>query len=128
MAGQLHIIQAFTNSLSASNTLEKVCCELVNKTKEFFGAVDVAVYLYTDKSQELVRTAFTKSGANNFHVPHPAKGLMPGEGFVGMVFKKGKPELRIPKAKHQRNILERKSDYSEMAVPIVYGGKPIGVV
>ncbi|MFM7901033.1 MAG: ATP-binding protein [Bacteroidota bacterium] len=128
MAGQLHIIQAFTNSLSASNTLEKVCCELVNKTKEFFGAVDVAVYLYTDKSQELVRTAFTKSGANNFHVPHPAKVLMPEEGFVGMVFKKGKPELRIPKAKHQRNILERKSDYSEMAVPIVYGGKPIGVV
>lgn len=128
MDGQLNIIQAFTNSLSANTSLEKVCSELVEKTIEYFGAVDVTVYLYTDKNQELVRTAFKKCGAVNLQIPEPARSISPGDGLVGVAFKKGKAELRIPKPRHQRSLLERKSTCTEMAVPIVYSEKPIGVV
>lgn len=125
MDGQLHIIQAFTNSLSAKTSLEKVCCELVSKTIEFFGAVDVAVYLYTDKTQELVRTASAKSGTGTLHVPHPPKILLPGDGFAGCVFKKGKADLRT---RSPRTNAPHKTDYCEMAVPLCYANKAIGVI
>ncbi|MFZ9942713.1 MAG: GAF domain-containing sensor histidine kinase [Bacteroidia bacterium] len=128
MDGQLHIIRAFTQSLSANTSLEKVCRELVSKTIDYLGETTIAVYLFSDKSQELVRIACRNNRDGGNAQPHPTLSEQSDEQLVWQTYKKCKPALHNPPPKHLQKILERKNRVSEMAVPIVYADKPLGVV
>ncbi|MGR6088601.1 MAG: ATP-binding protein [Arcticibacter sp.] len=128
MDGQLHIIRAFTQSLSANTSLEKVCRELVSKTIDYLGETTIAVYLFSEKSQELVRIACRNNRDGGIPQPPPSLSEQSDQKLVWRAFKKGKSALSNPPPKHQQKILERRNPLSELAVPIIYADKPLGVV
>ncbi|MFN9595354.1 MAG: ATP-binding protein [Bacteroidota bacterium] len=128
MDGQLHIIRAFTQSLSANTSLEKVCRELVSKTIDYLGETTIAVYLFSEKSQELVRIACRNNRDRGIPQPHPSLSEQSDQKLVWRTYRKGATTRCNPPPKRQQKILERRNPLSEMAVPIIYADKPLGVV
>lgn len=128
MDGQLHIIRAFTQSLSANTSLEKVCRELVSKTIDYLGETTIAVYLFSEKSQELVRIACRNNRDGGVAQPHPSLSEQSDTNLVWQAYKRSKPILHYPPPKRFQRILERRNPLSEMAVPILYADKTLGVV
>ena len=124
----MHIIRAFTQSLSANTSLEKVCRELVSKTIDYLGETTIAVYLFSEKSQELVRIACRNNRDGGIPQPPPSLSEQSDQKLVWRAFKMSKSALINPPPKHQQKILERRNPLSELAVPIIYADKPLGVV
>jgi signal transduction histidine kinase len=128
LTNYLQIIQEYTLSLTNTKTVSEVCWELTKNVIAHIGFEDCVVYLYDENSGRLIQVA--AHGPKNpidLDIYNPIT-LKPGEGIVGNVFSSGKAEIISNTRLDDRYVVDDQFRFSEIAVPILHNGKPIGVI
>lgn len=124
----MHIIEAYTTSLTNTMSQEEVCWELTKKVIAHIGFEDCVVYLYDPKREVLVQVA--AHGPKNpidLDIFEPIT-IEPGKGIVGTTFVSGEAQIVSDTRLDDRYILDDQMRLSEIAVPIISEGKAIGVI
>ena len=124
----MHIIEAFTTSLTNTMSQEEVCWELTKKVIAHIGFEDCVVYLYDAKRKVLVQVA--AHGPKNpidLDIFEPIT-IEPGKGIVGSTFLSAEAQIVRDTRLDDRYILDDQMRLSEIAVPIISEGKSIGVI
>lgn len=128
MTNILTIIEAFTHSLTNTQSVDDVCWALTKNVIANLDFVDCVVYLYDERRETLVQVA--AHGPKNpidLDILNPIT-IKPGDGIVGSAFKSGKSILIDDTREDDRYILDDAMRLSELAVPIMNQGKAIGVI
>jgi len=121
-------ISYFTQELNNANTLHEILWKLVKSCISKLNLEDCVVYLIDEKSQLLVQqAAFGPKSKEDEKITDPIT-IKIGNGIVGSVAKSGKHELISDTSKDKRYIIDDDIRYSELAVPIFYQKKVIGVI
>ena len=112
-----------TTSLSATLDLDEAIALILKSLRQVVHYDAAALYLVnrTTHALELVNEVGYPSGAEE------ALGLMVGEGIVGWVAKTGNSAIVPDVSGDPRYIAARPETRSELAAPLLVGGKPIGV-
>lgn len=122
------IINDFAMSLLQKTTIDEIVWLIAKSVIAKMGFVDCVVYLLDDSGKLLNQRA-----AHGIKNPAPKKILNPivlkiGEGIVGTVAQTGIPEIIHDTRKDDRYIIDDASRLSEIAVPIIYENKILGVI
>lgn len=122
------IINDFAMSLLQKTTIDEIVWLIAKSVIAKMGFVDCVVYLLDDSGKLLNQRA-----AHGIKNPAPKKILNPivlqvGEGIVGTVAQTGIPEIIHDTRKDDRYIIDDASRLSEIAVPILYENKILGVI
>ncbi|MFM7710776.1 MAG: ATP-binding protein [Ferruginibacter sp.] len=128
MKDYLHIIQVFTQHLTNTKTVSEVCWEITKNVIAKIGFEDCVVYLHDPETNVLVQMA--AHGPKNpvaLDIYHPIT-IKPGQGIVGSVFVSGRAEIIPDTRLDKRYIVDDQARLSEIAVPILHNGIPIGVI
>ena len=128
MTNILTIIEAFTQSLTHTQTVEEVCWALTKNVIAHLDFVDCVVYLYDERRETLVQVA--AHGPKNpidLDILNPIT-IKPGEGIVGATYHSCESILIRDTSNDKRYILDDAMRLSELAVPILNQGKAIGVI
>ena len=121
-------ISHFTQEINDTKTIEEVLFKLVKNCISQLHLEDCVVYLVDDKGEFLIqKAAFGPKSIEGKKISNPIK-IKIGAGIVGSVAKYGKYELIIDTSKDPRYIIDDDIRYSELAVPIFYNKKVIGVI
>jgi len=124
----MHIIESFTTSLTNTMSEEEVCWELTKKVIAHIGFEDCVVYLMNEKRKVLVQVA--AHGPKNpidLDIFEPIT-IEPGKGIVGTTYQTGVAQVIPDTRLDVRYILDDQMRLSEIAVPIMNEGRPIGVI
>lgn len=122
------IINYFATSLYRENTVDQILWDIAKNCISKFGFQDCVIYLLNEETNHLEQRA--AYGPKN-PVDHEITNCIQvpvGKGVVGYVAQTGKPELVPDTTRDDRYILDEKFRYSELAVPILYQNKVIGVI
>ena len=89
---------------------------------------DCVIYLVDEKQQALVqKAAYGPKNIVSNEIKEPL--IIPiGKGITGSVAERAKPELIVDTSKDSRYIVDDVRRYSEICVPIISGGKVLGVI
>jgi len=122
------IINYFATSLAGSNTVEEILWDIATSCISQIGLTDAVVYLIDESGLELVqRAAYGSNKAKDYTVLNSIK-IPLGEGIVGNAASSQKsviiPDLQVD----TRYIVDDEVRGSELAVPIIYENKVIGVI
>ena len=122
------IINEFAMSLLQKTTIDEIVWLLAKSVIGKMGFIDCVVYLMDESGTRLIQRA-----AHGIKNPAPKKILNPitikvGEGIVGTVAQTGIPEIIHDTAKDDRYIVDDAARLSEIAVPIIYENKILGVI
>lgn len=121
-------ISYFTQELNNANTLHEILWKLVKSCISKLNLEDCVVYLIDDKSQLLIqKAAFGPKSSKDEKITNPIT-IKIGDGIVGTVAKNGKYELIPDTSLDARYIIDDAMRQSELAVPIFYKKKVIGVI
>ena len=124
----LNIINDFSISLNFKNTEEEIIWLLAKKVVSRLGFVDCVVYILDEKRQVLVqKAAFGPKNPYAFEIKNPMT-IEIGQGIVGAVAASGNYELIGNTKLDNRYILDDDFRLSEIAVPIIFENKVIGVI
>ncbi|MFM1872130.1 MAG: hypothetical protein RL398_1552 [Planctomycetota bacterium] len=122
----LQRLKRLAESLLVKNSLDDLLWEVTTKVGELFGYEDCVIYLV--ESVGLVQYAA-------FGVKNPSQRqiknriVLPiGQGIVGAVAETGRAELVSDTERDPRYIADEFRGRSELAVPIVYSARVIGVL
>jgi signal transduction histidine kinase len=124
----MHIIESFTTSLTQTMSVDEVCWELTKKVIAHVGFEDCVVYLFDEKRGVLVQVA--AHGPKNpidLDIYEPIT-IEPGKGIVGTTFECGTAQIIPDTRLDARYILDDQMRLSEIAVPIMSEGRPMGVI
>jgi two-component system, LytTR family, sensor kinase len=89
---------------------------------------DCVIYLIDEERNVLVqKAAYGEKNPSEREIYNPIE-IPVGKGIVGFVAESGKPELVKDTSKDARYIVDDAHRLSELAVPIVYQGKVLGVI
>lgn len=122
------IISYFATSLLGSNTVEEILWDITYNCISELDWEDAVVYLFNDERTCLVqRAAYGSDKAKDYEILNPIK-IPLGTGIVGSVAETGKSEMISDLTKDARYIVDDRSRKSELAVPIIYEDKVIGVI
>ncbi len=121
-------ISFFTQELNNTKTLDEVLWKLVKNCISKLNLEDCVVYLIDEKSQLLIqKAAYGPKSNEDEKITNPIT-IKIGNGIVGSVAKNGKYELITDTSLDDRYILDDEMRLSELAVPIFYEKKVIGVI
>lgn len=121
-------IHYFSNSLFGKNTIDEILWDVTKNCIGRLGFVDCVIYLLDDERQVLEqRAAFGSKNPREFEIYHPM-AIPVGKGIVGHVAKVGKPVLVSDTSKDSRYIADDVGRLSELAVPLSFKNKVIGVI
>jgi len=125
---QLEIVNDFILELTSKIGIEEIVWCIAKKVVARLGFVDCVVYLYDEERNVLVQKA--AHGPKNpieFDIKNPI--LIPlGQGIVGTVAVKKQGEIVSDTRKDSRYIIDDDYRLSEIAVPIYFEEKIIGVI
>jgi len=122
------IISYFATSLLGFNTVEEILWDITYNCISELGWEDAVVYLLNDDHTYLLqRAAYGSDKARDYQILNPIKIAM-GEGIVGSVAASGKSEIVSDVSKDKRYIVDDHVRASELAVPIIYEDKVLGVI
>lgn len=128
LENHLQLIEYFSKSINKSNSIDDILWDICSNCTAVLGFVDCVVYLLDDSSQELVqRAAFGNKAVNNSSVKDPIR-IPLGKGIVGAVALSGEPEIVADTSIDSRYIVDDQQRLSELAVPIIFKDKVIGVI
>ena len=124
----LHIVNDFVLSLLHENTLHDIVWMLAKQVIAKLNFSDCVIYLVEEDKKQLIQVA--AHGPKN---PIALDILNPitipiGEGIVGSVALTGEAEIVEDTRKDNRYILDDAMRLSEIAVPIIFKEKVIGVI
>ena len=124
----LRVLHSFALNLLQQHTLQDVVWAIVKHAIARLGFYDCVVYLVDEERQILVQAA--AHGPKNPHEMDIANPItIPlGQGIVGTVAKTGVAEVISAPSPDPRYIVDDDFRYSEITVPILDGGRLIGVI
>jgi len=121
-------IDYFSNSFYGKNTVEEILWDVCRNCISRLGFEDAVVYLVDEKYNVLVqKAAYGPKNPKDFEIAQPLE-IPVGQGIVGSVAKTGKAEIITDTTRDGRYIADDAKRLSEIAVPIVYKDKVIGVI
>lgn len=124
----IRLIEYFSQSIYRSNTIDDILWDICNNCIEKLNFVDCVVYLVDKKSNDLVqRAAYGGKVEVEPALKDPIR-IRFGEGIVGSVAQAGKYEIVPDTSKDSRYIVDDSQRLSELAVPIIFENKVIGVI
>jgi len=124
----LEVINRFATLLINATTIDDVVWSVAKNAIAQLGYVDCVIYLLDDKGEFLIqRAAHGPKNPIDLDILNPIKIKM-GEGIVGSVASSQKGEIIPDTSIDQRYIFDNNMGLSEIAVPIIYQNKVIGVI
>lgn len=124
----LEVINRFATVLLNAKTIDDVVWSVAKNAIAQLGYVDCVVYLLDDQNEYLIqRAAHGPKNPIDLDILNPIK-IKIGVGIVGTVAEKCIGEIVTDTTKDKRYILDDNMGLSEIAVPIIYQNKIIGVI
>ena len=121
-------INEFATSLSPLHTEVDILWELTRQCISVLGLEDCVIYLLDEPRGVLVqKAAYGPKNPREREIAAPIE-IPLGQGIVGSVAASGQAEIIPDTGKDPRYILDDAMRLSEIAVPIVVGGRCIGVI
>jgi ligand-binding sensor domain-containing protein/putative methionine-R-sulfoxide reductase with GAF domain len=121
-------IAYFANSVSGRTRVEEILWDITHNVIARSDFVDCVVYLLDEDTKMLVqKAAYGNKNPSAYQILNPIQ-IPLRHGIVGSVAASGRPEIVNNTSKDSRYIPDDESRLSEMAVPILYEGKVIGVI
>lgn len=124
----LGAINRFSNLISDKQTIQEIGDVITSNIIEHFDFEDCVVYILDQDRKLLVQhSAYGPKGNVDGKVQNPIE-IPLGIGIVGSVGLKGHPEIVVDAKSDPRYLVDDEARNSEMAVPIKYDGKVLGVI
>ncbi|MBA3284669.1 MAG: SpoIIE family protein phosphatase [Nitrosopumilus sp.] len=124
----LEVINQFATLLLNAKTTDDIVWTVAKNAIAQLGYVDCVIYLLDEKENHLIqRAAHGPKNPINLDILNPIIIKM-GQGIVGFVAVTGRGEIVSDTTLDNRYILDDNMGLSEIAVPIVYENKVIGVI
>jgi len=121
-------IAYFANSVSGKNRVEEILWDITHNVIARSDFVDCVVYLLDENKNVLIqKAAFGNKNPEAYEILNPIE-IPLGHGIVGTVAQTGIAEIVNDTSKDDRYIADDESRLSELAVPIKYKEKVIGVI
>lgn len=121
-------ITFFATSMITQTTLDEVLWDVVGTCISRLQFVDCVIYWLDQERGVLVqKAAYGPKSAEGIAIVEPLEIPM-GKGIVGAVAASGRPELVADTTKDNRYIEDDALRLSEITVPILSGGRVIGVI
>ncbi|UII23513.1 ATP-binding protein [Fulvivirga ligni] len=122
------MISYFSNSLYGKNTVDEILWDVAKNCIGRLGLVDCVIYMMDEDRQVLVqKAAFGDKNPHDFEIFNPIV-IPAGKGIVGHVAKTMKPFIVQDTSKEPMYIADDRVRLSEVAVPLIYNNKTIGVI
>ena len=122
------VINYFSTLLSMSNDVEEILWDITSNCISEMGLEDAVIYLFESDSDVLLqRAAYGKSKARDNQIINPLR-IPLGQGIVGTVAKTACEMMIQDVSKDDRHIADIEIRGSELAVPIIFENKVIGVL
>lgn len=122
----LEIINSFTLHLMQLNSIDEVVWGIAKQVIAKMELEDCVIYLL-DENILIQKAAHGPKNPEQFDIMNPIT-IPVGKGIVGTVAKTGKPEIISDTREDARYILDDNYRLSEIAIPIIYENKVIGVI
>lgn len=122
------LIKYFASSLREQQTVETILWDVARNCVNFLRFEECFVYLLDDSKNVLVQKAVYRPGGSTSPSIEPPEDIPVGHGIVGRIALSGKPELISDSPAAENNPGAEKPCASEIAVPLIWGGKVIGVI
>lgn len=114
--------------LSTGDNLEHMLWLVSQECIPLLGLEDCVFYLYDSKKNKLVQVAaYGNKDRGEFNILNPIE-INPGQGIVGRCFQRNETILIEETKRYPGYIVDDLDRNSELAVPIISNGKPIGVI
>ncbi len=121
-------IDYFANSFYGKNSVEEILWDVCRNCISRLGFEDAVVYMVESDRDVLVqKAAYGPKNPKDFEIVHPLE-IPIGRGIVGTVARSGVAEIIYDTTRDERYIADDDNRMSEIAVPIIYEGKVIGVI
>lgn len=121
-------VNYFSTSLFGKNSVDEILWDVAKNCIGRLGFVDCVIYLVNEEDSVLVqKAAFGDKNPDAFEIYKPID-IPIGEGIVGAVAKSAEPIIVADTSKDKRYIADDANRLSELAVPLVYNKKVIGVI
>jgi LytS/YehU family sensor histidine kinase len=121
-------VNYFATSLFGINTIDDILWDIAKNCIRRLHFEDCIIYLLDEERQVLLqKAAYGPKNPVDFEIKQPIE-IPVGQGITGTVAAAGKPEIVMNTRKDDRYITDDKRRLSEIAVPIFYEGKVIGVI
>ena len=121
-------INYFAASLLGKNSINEILWDITKNCISNLGFVDCVIYLVDPERHVLVQKASYGEGKNFEYEVLNAIEIPVGQGIVGTVAETGKTELISNVTNDPRYIVDDAARLSEIAIPLIFEGKVIGVV
>ncbi|MGA0557797.1 ATP-binding protein [Larkinella sp. VNQ87] len=121
-------INYFATSLYGKNTVDEILWDVAKNCIARLGFVDCVIYLLNEEDTALVqKAAYGNKNPEDYAILNPL--MIPlGEGIVGSVAQTGRPEIIADTTQDTRYILDDEMRHAELAVPLLFQNKVIGVI
>lgn len=123
----IEVLNDVAKSILGKVNTHEIAWEIVNKIANYLGSEDCVIYLIDEENKILKQVAAFGEKAKGRDINNKIT-INIGKGIVGSVAKTGRPELIKNTKLDSRYILDDQLRLSEIAVPIIYDGKIIGVI
>lgn len=122
------IIHYFATSLYGKNTVDEILWDIAKNCISRLGLVDCVIYLVDEQQHALVqKAAYGTKNPDEYAILSPI--VIPlGQGIVGSVALSGKAEMIQDTSQDARYIVDDQQRSAELAVPIFFEDKVIGVI
>ncbi|MEO9483949.1 MAG: ATP-binding protein [Ekhidna sp.] len=121
-------IHYFSSSLYGKNTVDEILWDVAKNCIGRLGFIDCVIYLLEENNQLLVqKAAFGSKNPYAFEIYKPLDIPM-GKGIVGRVAETGDAISVSDTSIDKRYIADDQRRLSELAVPLIYNKKVIGVI
>lgn len=124
----LEVINQFATLLLNAKSTDDIVWTVAKNAIAQLGYVDCVIYLLDEKDEFLIqRAAHGPKNPIDLDILNPIK-IKIGQGIVGTVAETGRGEIVSDTTLDDRYILDDNMGLSEIAVPIIYLNKVIGVI
>lgn len=122
------VIHYFATSLYGKNTVEEILWDVTQNCISQLDFEDCVIYLLDEEQEKLVqKAAYGPKNPRDYEIYQPIE-IPLGKGIVGSVALSGKAEMIADTSKDARYISDDIVRLSEIAVPLIYQDKVIGVI
>ncbi|MEP1095894.1 MAG: ATP-binding protein [Cyclobacteriaceae bacterium] len=123
-----HTINYFSSSLYGKNTVDEILWDVAKNCIGRLGFIDCVIYLLDEDKQLLIqKAAFGNKNPNAFEIYKPMDIAL-GDGIVGRVAETQNAIIVENTSIDKRYIADDQRRLSELAVPLIYNKKVIGVI
>lgn len=122
------MVDYFTTSRYSTQSVDEILWDITRNCISRLHFEDCVIYLLEEERNVLVqKAAFGPKNPKEFEIANPIE-IPIGKGIVGTVAKTGRAEIVNDTSRDTRYIFDDQVRLSELAVPILYGQKVIGVI